>query len=244
MTKTLNIWSPRPDAEPLERLTPNLTVYGLPLISITPRRLTDQDIARLVTADRLIFTSRYAVLHSVSQLSQHAFSGKILIAIGERTAQTLAECGLTADLTAPPPFTSESLLADPRFQAQSVQQSALVCGVGGRRHLQEQLGTEGKVIHRIECYQRDKANVSPQVMVEFMRKYAIGGVIVSSCEIADAITEQLTTLGTSYGDTWVFFAFSERIGKRLRQRYQQVFVAESANQHALNQLMINWWEGQ
>lgn len=244
MKKPLAIWSPRPDADTVTTLTANINIYGLPLMTIHLKTLSELSLQQVTTTDTLLFTSRYAVIHSIAQLPPNAFTDKTLIAIGQRTAETLTAAGLSTKLTAPPPFTSESLLADPQFQTYHYQQLAIICGVGGRKHLQTQLSTGTKPVHRIECYQRDKANVSPQVMVEFLCKHAIGGIIVSSCEIAEAVTSMLSKIGEQHNDHWTFFAFSKRIAAQLRKAgYTRIIVSDAANQHRLNQCIINWWEG-
>ncbi|PID65416.1 MAG: hypothetical protein CR977_01075 [Gammaproteobacteria bacterium] len=139
MSKHVNLWSPRPDAEAFAALTPNIHIYGLPLITIGRQILTKNDKAALAAADTLIFTSHHAVIHSVAQLPNTTLADKVRIAIGQRTASTLAKHNLPAHLTAPPPFNSEALLADPQFQSQASNHVALVCGVGGRRQLQNHL---------------------------------------------------------------------------------------------------------
>lgn len=245
MMKTLTIWSPRPDAEVATKLNESITIYGLPLMTISQRVLSDVDKQAVEKAEVLIFTSRYAVKHAVAQLPRPYLQQCRRVAIGRRTAAVLSANDLAPEVTAPPPFTSESLLDDTAFQALCDKRVALVCGAGGRKHLTRQLRQTGQSVKRIECYQRYKANVSPPVMLEFLNKYAIGGVIVSSCEIADAVASALALIDTQYTSHLTFFAFSKRIRERLdRQALQPTLVAPSADQQRLNQYIINWWEGQ
>lgn len=240
--KTLAIWSPRPDAQLIEPISPTISLYGLPVITIHEIAF---DAASLRSADGVIFVSHYAVKHALSRLIPADFSNKTVIAIGQRTARALAALGLSVDVTAPPPFTSEALLADADFQCLPCHHFVIICGRGGRQLIQQRLCESGKTVQQIACYQRDKTNLSPQVMVKFLDERAIGGMLLSSGEIAEAVAEQLTQV-----KRWQFFhlpafAFSERIAQRAQLLgFTNVIVAAQASQHNLNQRIINWWEGE
>lgn len=243
-TKTLAIWSPRPDAKAIEAISPDISLYGLPVIAILPKKIETAQLDSLSAGDGVIFTSQHAVTHFFAQVSVQAVSSKTLITIGTRTAEALQHRGLTPDLIASPPFNSEALLADGRFEQLSCQHFSIICGVGGRNQLQKTLRARKKQVNSIRCYQRDKINLSQQVMIEFITGHGIGGIILTSAEIADAVSERLKQQELIHFSDFPVFALSERIGEHARRLgFCNVMVAAQANQHFLYQCIINWWEG-
>lgn len=246
MKKTLSIWSPRPDAEAKTAIAPDIFLYGLPAIEIVEKPLNQSAQQRLADAEVLIFVSQYAVKHSFSGMSPTVFeqtSHKILVAIGLRTAEALQQYNLTATIIAPPPFNSEALLQDETFLNLPFQRVAIICGVGGRMLLHTSLRQLGKQVQRIECYQRDKANLSAQVMVEFITEQAIGGIILSSNTVAEAVTKHVS-MTEQQCFTLPVFVFSRRIAKRAKQLgFREIIVAEQADKESLYRSIINWWKG-
>lgn len=240
--KKLAIWSPRPDAKAIETISPTITLYGLPIIHITPKVI---DAAELASAEALIFVSHHAVKHLCSQITTETLSTKTLIAIGERTAKALNEQGLTVQLTAPPPYNSEALLNCVDFQNLSANHFAIICGSRGRSALKTGLKKRKKIVTRIECYQRDKANLLPQHMIQFIDRRAIGGIILSSGEISEAVATALIRANLRQAFELPAFTLSTRIALRAEQLgFRHIHTAAQANQHFLYQRIIHWWEGE
>lgn len=241
-TKHLALWSPRPNALAVQRLSPQITLYGLPSIQITQLPLSTQQQARLQQAQVCLFISQHAVSQLLSQISTDELTNKTLIAIGEKTAHTLTANGLSVDITAVAPHTSEALLAMPTFQQLAYHRLAIICGHGGRKRLQKTLTALEKKVSRITCYRRDMCDLSRQTMLEFTSKYSIAGVIVTSCRIADAVLAALCTEEKDFFHC-PMFALSQRIGDYLSTLgFTQIIVAEAANQQSLNQTIITWWD--
>lgn len=239
MKKSLAVWSPRPDAKGRVLLSDKVAIYGLPAITITARVLEQDDIAWVKNADTCLFVSHNAVSQLLSQLPTDSLRQQQHIAIGKRTAAALHAHELTVSSVANPPFTSEALLATPEFQALTIRQLALCCGVGGRTVLQKTLTEQGITVKRIECYQRNKAKLTAQNMVEFTRERQINAVLLSSCGIADAVVESLSQACIAF-QSWTVFAFSERIAEYAQSLgFSDVIVVPTTNQQLLNQAILD-----
>lgn len=242
MKKSLAIWSPRPDAQEVVRLSDDISIYPLPVMTVTTLPLNVGQQQAFHSADTCLFTSYNAVTALASSINVGEWSGKQVLAIGRRTAMALNNVGINVDLVANPPFTSESLLAMPAFQAMSINHVVLCCGRGGRRLLTSHLSQRAKKFERIECYQRNKTKLTAKVMVEFTAEHQINGVIISSCEIADAVIENLSRAQVNY-QHWTAFVFSQRIAEHIKsQGFSEVIVAPQSEQQSLNQAVVAWWE--
>ncbi len=128
-----------------------------PLLDIVALPLPESWQAEMSQQDWLIFISRNAVNHFVSQ-SPPLPAGIRIAAVGRGTAQALAEhhyrvdC-LPADDAAPG---SEGLLQQAAMQAVQGQRVAIIRGQGGREWLGESLRASGAEIRYIEVYQRQQ----------------------------------------------------------------------------------------
>lgn len=239
--KKLSVWSPRPDALPIETLSPCVTLYGLPMLTITPLQLDKPQIQAVLSADALFYVSQYAVTALFEQVAVSALKDKIHIAIGEKTAKTLINHEIYPTLTAKPPFNSEALLTDRDFQALSFSSLALVSGQSGRQLLEKNLRQQGKKVMRIITYQRDKCHVNSQTMVKFLHDYAINAVLLTSCEVVDAVATQLQRGGNHDFYRLPAFALSQRIADYAKLLgFTQVIVADYANRSALYDKMSAW----
>lgn len=240
--KKLAIWSPRPDAQKHFQLSEAICIYGLPAIQIAPLKLTGSQRLAVVEADTYLFTSYNAVDQLFLQIPFSQLKDRQLIAIGIRTAKALESYGLSVTLIADPPFTSESLLAMPAFSHLSMQNVVLCCGRGGRPLLQQALSRKAEKFKRIECYRRNKAKLSTKVMIEFIKTHRIAGVIISSCEIADAVVANLAQTSSDYWH-WPVFVFSQRIADYAKSLgFKEIIVAPQSDQQSVNQAILAWWE--
>ncbi len=241
----LSVWSPRPNALPIEKLSASVSIYGLPMLSISPAPLTDKQIQTTLSADALFYVSQYAVTSLYSQITTDKLNDKIHIAIGSKTADTLSAIGITPTFVTKPPFNSESLLTDSDFLSLDFEHLALISGQNGRQLLEKTLTKQGKNISRIITYQRDKCDVSRQFMVKFVNTYKINSVILTSCAIVDAIAKLLHQ-GIA-PDIWHFpaFALSQRIADYAEKiGFTQVIVVDSANQATLYDKIVAWHDNQ
>lgn len=238
----LAIWSPRPDAKRCFQLSETVYIYGLPAIKIVPLPLTVLQKQAVIEADTYLFTSYNAVEQLLLQVPVTHLMDRQLIAIGIRTAKALESHGLSVTLVADPPFTSESLLAMPAFSDLSMQNVVLCCGRGGRQLLQQALSQKAEKFKRIECYRRNKAELSSEVMIEFIRTHRIASIIISSCEIAEAVAASLAQTRFDYWH-WPVFVFSQRIADYANSLgFKEVIVAPQSDQQSVNQVILAWWE--
>lgn len=241
----LAVWSPRPDAATRIDLSATVTLYGLPVIEIVPQVLSPTAQTTLASADSLIFVSANAVRTLLAQIDATTLLGKQLICIGKRTAQPLQQAGLLPTYTAPPPFTSETLLADKRFWQLPIRQTGIVCARGGRTLLSQTLTAKGKKNTRIICYRRNQCPPSAKVMVKFTGACQINAVLVSSCEVATVVAQTLQTAAIPGSKDWAMFAFSRRIADHVKKLgFTRVIVSPAASQQALNKTLLAWWRNQ
>lgn len=237
----LAVWSPRPDARPVEVLSSAVTIYGLPMLAIVPLSLNNTEKQAVDSAQALFYVSQHAVHSLLSQFHSDALMDKMHIAIGEKTAAALINAGLSPTLVARPPYNSEALLADKDFQRLPFSALAIICGQSGRQLLGQTLQQQGKKVSRIVSYRRDKCHVAPQDMVEFTRSHSINALMLTSCEVADAVAEQLQRGGMA--DYWhcPTFALSRRIADYATDLgFTQVIAAPHADQKTLYKNMMAW----
>ncbi len=233
----LAVWSPRPDAPPVIELSESVCLYGLPVIAIVPRTLSVTEQALLSHTD-----SANAVKTLLWQINIKELLHKQIIAIGRQTAQALQQAGLSVHFIAPPPFTSEALLADNDFWQLPTRHIGLVCAAGGRTLLADSLRQNNKEISQIICYHRNPCPLSGKVMVKFIHAHKINAILISSCAIATAVAKILRSAAISDYSNWVVFALSHRIEKHLKKLgFSQIIVSPVANQQALNETMLTWW---
>lgn len=245
MSLKLSVWSPRPNAQAIDIVNSDIVLLGLPVIETTLISLTPCDKAFLEAADTLLFVSQQAVKHLSQQCSVNTIAGKQLIAIGQGTAGALLKLGLAVTFTAKSPFNSEALLADIAFQRLLMQQIAIVCGRGGRQLLTQQLTKQGKKVERITCYRRDKCHLSAQVMVKFIENHAINAIILTSCDVVDAVSTSLQRSGLLSFLQVPVFALSQRIAWHAEAvGFTQVIVAHQASRESLYQSITTWLEEQ
>ncbi|RKW09097.1 MAG: hypothetical protein D8H94_17795 [Cardiobacterium sp.] len=106
------------------------TTYHLPLMATAPQPLSAADRSILDSSDTLVFTSAAAVQHL---LAQYPLRGQQTITIGTATAAALP---CPPNRCAPPPYNSETLLADWQPHGARI---ALIAAQEGRQMLTETL---------------------------------------------------------------------------------------------------------
>ena len=143
-----------------------LPVVHVPLLSIYP-----QPVPPLATdkADIFIFISPNAATFAYQQLSTEQWqtlNDKTLIAVGSATQTKLTALQLN-NISIPNHANSEGLLAMKLLQHVQNKRIILVCGVGGRQLLQQQLSERGAEVTRYEVYQRNP--ITPELLVSYQQ---------------------------------------------------------------------------
>ncbi|MEJ2653596.1 MAG: uroporphyrinogen-III synthase [Gammaproteobacteria bacterium] len=125
------------------------------------RRLRDFDIA--------IFVSANAVEKGMALIHRHGGlpAGLRLAAVGRSTAKSLLQHGGRIDIQAPPPYSSEALLAATQLQTIAGTRIIIFRGVGGREFLADTLRRRGASVSYAQVYRRVKpavrlADIVPQ----------------------------------------------------------------------------------
>ena len=132
-------------------------VLALPLTEILPVPITDAALA-----PALIFVSANAVRQGIPQLRQQNvdLSNYALLAIGPATSAALASEGLIADAPASG-FRSEEFLEYFDQKHTERKEVTLICGVGGRPYMQEELESRAVSVNRLEVYRRAEPSGLP-----------------------------------------------------------------------------------
>lgn len=156
---------------------------------------------RLATYDLAIFTSVNAVDRALPPIRERGGipPGLEIAAIGKATARALARHGIDHGLQPEHDFSSEALMALPRFQNVTGQRIVIIRGEGGRTLLAETLTARGARVDHAEVYRRERptaANVG--TLLERWARGEIGAVVVTSTESLLNLFDMLGAAGQDY----------------------------------------------
>ena len=155
---------------------------------------------RLATYDLAIFTSANAVDRALPLIqARGGFPPRLEIAaIGQATARTLKQCGVTHCLQPEQGFTSEALLALPRLQNVAGQALVIVGGEGGRERLADVLtARRARVVHAA-VYRRERPVFDLTALRESWARGEIGATVVTSTESLVNLFDMLGSAGQDY----------------------------------------------
>jgi uroporphyrinogen-III synthase len=155
---------------------------------------------RMADYDLAIFTSANAVDRAMPPiLERGGLPPKLdIAAIGRATARALARHGIDFCLRPDQGFTSEALLALPRFQNVAGQAIAIVRGENGRELLAETLTARGARVDHAEVYRRERPEVDVGALLERWARGEIGAVVVTSTESLLNVFDMLGIDGQDY----------------------------------------------
>jgi len=211
---------------------------AFPVMSIEPLSAT-------ASADRydwLIFVSVNAVQHGLGTVP---LEGARIAAIGNATATALQNANKPADIVAPPPHTSESLLAAPELSSVAGKRIAIVRGMGGRDALRAELSQRGATVEYLDVYRRVPAVPSGNdvsLLEERWQNGVIDVVTVTSVEILDCLLSLLTEKGRALLRHTAFVAPSERIvaAARAHGLTGNGILARAADDDSLTGAIAQW----
>ena len=168
---------------------------------------------QLISYDLLLFTSANAVDRGLPLILER---GGIpphleLAAIGAATARALARHGIGPCLQPDEGFTSEALLALPRFQRVTGQRIVIVRGEGGRELLVTTLAARGARVVAAEVYRRERPAIDSAPLLKRWGKGEIGAVVVTSKESLRNLFDLLGIAGQDYLRDTPLVAVSDRI---------------------------------
>lgn len=195
-------------------------------------------LQRLADYDVVIFASVNAVEHSWPGIQQGALPSHLQIAaIGAATARALEAHGVRHCLRPAHGFTSETLLALPRFQVLHGQRILIVRGCGGRMFLVETLTRRGAQVDCAEVYRRELPRVDTRQRDALLRDWEsgrIGAVLITSSESLQNLFAMLGSAGQPYIRSTPLIVVSARIQRAaVEQGCRHILLAREASDQAL-----------
>lgn len=154
--------------------------YHCPMLEITP--VDSPPLGWWQGYDWLIFVSTNAVRFALE--AGLPVEGRLRVAaIGKATAAALEKAGLKVACRAPPPYTSESLLAQTPLERVAGQRVLIVQGVGGRAELADTLTARGARVDQAALYRRESPRPDTIARLKRLLAQGLDAVLVSSGEV-------------------------------------------------------------
>lgn len=223
----------------------------LPLLALTPCPLTDvlkQQLHQLYQSDVIVVVSPTAVEIGVRYVQQLGILLDSLthihwVAVGQRTANVLADYGIMAET--PAMETSEGMFQLPIFSAERLAQLKKVSfwrGQGGREWLMQQLHSAHLQVENCVLYQRHLPEQSVktwQANVSDYHQYPMRVVLISSLESWNNWVQ----LNLAYPlELFYYLVLGKRVYQAILQHYprleQQVYMISSLHAESIQQEMI------
>ncbi len=191
---------------------------------------------RLADYDLSIFTSANAVDRALPRIQERGgFPARVeTVAIGLATARALERYGITGCLAPDQGFTSEALLALPRFQHVTGQRILIVRGAGGRTWLADTLTARGAQVDRAEVYRREVPFIDIDPVLERWARNEIGAVVITSVESLMNLFDMLGIIGQPYLHDTPLIVVSGRIHhSAVAQGCRRLWLAQEASDEAI-----------
>ena len=191
---------------------------------------------RLADYHLAIFTSVNAVDRALPLIQAHGgFPSSLEIAaIGQATARALERQGVAHCLRPEQGFTSEALLALPRFHKVAGQRIVIVRGEGGREWLAETLTGQGAQVDCAGVYRRERPSMDAGALLERWGRGEIGAVVITSIESLENLFAMLGTAGQPYLRDTPLVVVSARIRHRAaEQGCRHLLLAREASDEAI-----------
>ena len=208
-------------------------VHGRPVrlatIAIDPTK--NPHIAKAILAkpcDVMIFVSANAVDHAFPLLPDEIPVDMAIGAVGQATAQRLAETGLDPTLVPDTRFDSEGLLAIPALHRLQGKRVVIVRGLSGRPLLGDTLTERGAEVDYAEVYTRTLPHRDTRNLVRGWTRM-VDIVTTTSNESLDNLFTMLGDDGAQLLQTTPLVVVSERAAAHAKRRgCRHVHLAESA----------------
>jgi len=191
--------------------------------------------------DWLVFTSTNAVRFALAICGgSYTTSRRTRIAaIGEATAEALAEAGVRVDLIPKPQFNSESLLASPEMADVTGKSILIVRGEGGREHLAEILRARGAEVAYAEVYRRILPEADAAHWIGLWRQGHIDVVTITSGEALNNLARLLGEARHEFAERTPLVVMGSRVEKLARdQGWRCVIGAEPAGDRAMAETIV------
>ena len=255
MSTSLPVWATRPRAQNSAWCSllsqSGFTPINAPVLAISP--VTDLESCQAVKNhildldqfDMLIFVSQNAVAYGWEWIDNYwpqMPGGQTLLAVGRKTAITLAQClGEGQAILAPAAMNSEALLAMPECQNVADKQVLIFRGKGGLPVLGATLEDRGAKVSYCELYHRQGAELQ-QAQVDALKAHIERGPLVvpvfsgeSLQNLADLIRSEngLNFSDCSHPNLYLVVP-GERVANMANELwFKQVITAENAGQDTM-----------
>jgi len=208
-------------------------VHGRPVrlatIAIDPSKSPDTAKAILAKpCDVMIFVSANAVDYAFPLLPDEIPADMAIGAVGQATAQRLADTGLDPTLVPGTRFDSEGLLALPELQRLQSKRVVIVRGQSGRPLLGDTLAERGAEVDYAEVYSRTIPQRDTRNLIKGWTRM-VNIVTTTSNESLDNLFAMLGDDGSQRLQATPLIVVSERAAAHAKQRgCRHVHLAESA----------------
>ncbi len=164
---------------------------SMPLIDIFPLsedeiiRTSSNAIKNLDQFETLIFVSSNAARIGGEMIDAYwpQFpAGITVIGIGQTTSRATVEWLNCSVVTPDQGNDSEAVLALPELQEVAEKRIGIVCGIGGRELLANELSRRGAIVEIIEVYCRESRHYNPEQVNELLMDSACNSITVHSGE--------------------------------------------------------------
>jgi uroporphyrinogen-III synthase len=211
----------------------------LPTIEIVAEQDTGKITSTLKNLDKfqwLVFLSVNAVNFALI-----AFSGKIgfinsvkIAAIGQSTAKTLNNAGLSVDLLPERGFDSEALLAMPQMQSLSGQRFLIIRGIGGREVLADNLRKRGAEVEYLNVYRRMLPSTDCLPIINLLNENKIDIVTATSAEALHNLLKMLGEKNHKQLINLPLVVVSNRIAQMAAEKgFKRIFISNGPTDTAI-----------
>ncbi len=219
--KKIVVTRPRDQAQPLIEQIQHAggQAIALPLLEIQPISPSVElqpSLQTLNDCQLAIFISPNAVQFGLQAIQQHPLPEQI-VAVGQGTANALAQHGIDRPLTPEQQHDSEGLLHLPQLQQVADKKIVIFRGKGGREQLADTLKARGAVVEYIECYQRILAPIDiPQLLQQ-----QPDAIILSSSEAARHLASCIQQAKQTALFQCPIFSIHPRISEQAARHWQK-----------------------
>lgn len=190
--------------------------------------------------DVAIFISPNAVAFAGRLLGDERLPAARLGAVGQATAEALAQAGYPVDLIPEGRYDSEGLLALPALQHMEGRSVLIVRGEGGRPLLGDSLRARGAKVGYAEVYRRLRPEADNAPLIGRWSEQ-IDLVTVTSGELLDNLVGMLGEAGWPLLRSTPLLVISERMRDAAEQRgFDCVLQAAGADDAALMDAICGW----
>ncbi len=221
----------------------------LPAIEIKPGADmcdTRTRIGPFAAFDCIVFTSANAVRFGSPLLQPD--SSLTLAAIGPATARALKDRGYEVTLLPQHGFTSETLLADPRFEHLSAQRILLIRGADGRQLLELEFSRRGAQVVSVDVYRRVPASPSAADLAAVEAAFDAGQIHVitaTSLDVGKCLLDIVPAKICTHLQNAHWLVPGERVAAGLREHGLRapLLTAASAEDQDLVAALERWRSG-